>query len=32
MTSDPTLRPEKLPEDTAKALRPQMLAEFIGQA
>ncbi len=32
MSSDPTLRPEKLPEDTDKALRPQMLAEFIGQA
>ena len=32
MSSDPTLRPERLPEDTDKALRPQMLAEFIGQA
>jgi holliday junction DNA helicase RuvB len=32
MSSDPNLRPERLPEDTDKALRPQMLAEFIGQA
>jgi len=32
MSSDPTLRPERLPEDTDRALRPQMLAEFIGQA
>ena len=29
---NPDLRPERLPEDTDKALRPQMLAEFIGQA
>ena len=32
MTSDPTLRPERLPEDSDRALRPQMLHEFIGQA
>ncbi|MDZ4094911.1 MAG: Holliday junction branch migration DNA helicase RuvB [Paracoccaceae bacterium] len=36
MTSDPTLRPEKLPEDPApeidRALRPQVLADFVGQA
>ena len=31
MTSDPTLRPEKLPEDSDRALRPQVLEEFIGQ-
>lgn len=29
---DPTLRPEPLPEDADRALRPQKLAEFIGQA
>ncbi|GHF61634.1 Holliday junction branch migration DNA helicase RuvB [Seohaeicola zhoushanensis] len=29
---DPTLRPEPLPEDHDRALRPQMLSEFIGQA
>lgn len=29
---DPTLRPEPRPEDTDRALRPQMLEEFIGQA
>ncbi|WP_102108824.1 Holliday junction branch migration DNA helicase RuvB [Oceaniglobus roseus] len=29
---DPTLRPEKLPEDADRALRPQSLEEFIGQA
>ena len=29
---DPTLRPERRPEDADRALRPQMLAEFIGQA
>ena len=29
---NPDLRPERLPEDTDRALRPQMLAEFIGQA
>ena len=31
MEPDPSLRPEKLPEDTDRALRPQMLEEFIGQ-
>ena len=30
--SDPTLRPEPLPEDVDRALRPQMLDEFVGQA
>jgi holliday junction DNA helicase RuvB len=30
--SDPTLRPEMLPEDADRALRPQRLDEFIGQA
>ncbi|GFE65379.1 Holliday junction branch migration DNA helicase RuvB [Litoreibacter roseus] len=29
---DPTLRAEKQPEDTDRALRPQGLSEFIGQA
>lgn len=29
---DPTLRPEPRPEDNDRALRPQMLTEFIGQA
>ncbi|MEL6644322.1 MAG: Holliday junction branch migration DNA helicase RuvB [Pseudomonadota bacterium] len=29
---DPTLRPEAQPEDTDRALRPQTLGEFIGQA
>lgn len=29
---DPTLRPESLPEDADRALRPQVLGEFIGQA
>ena len=28
---DPTLRPEQLPEDADRALRPQSLDEFIGQ-
>ncbi len=28
---DPALRPEKLPEDFDRALRPQVLDEFIGQ-
>jgi Holliday junction DNA helicase RuvB len=32
MESDPTLRPERLPEDTDRALRPQALDAFIGQA
>lgn len=31
MSSDPALRPEKLPEDFDRALRPQVLDEFIGQ-
>ena len=29
---DPTLRPEQRPEDLDRALRPQVLDEFIGQA
>jgi len=29
---DPTLRPERMPEDIDRALRPQTLEEFIGQA
>ncbi len=29
---DPTLRAEKRPEDADRALRPQVLGEFIGQA
>ena len=29
---DPTLRPEKRPEDMDRAMRPQMLGDFIGQA
>ncbi len=29
---DPTLRPDAQPEDVDKALRPQTLGEFIGQA
>ncbi len=29
---DPTLRPETLPEDHDRALRPQVLDDFIGQA
>ncbi|MBI1416056.1 MAG: Holliday junction branch migration DNA helicase RuvB [Limimaricola sp.] len=29
---DPTLRPDPLPEDQDRALRPQRLDEFIGQA
>ena len=29
---DPTVRPAPLPEDTDRALRPQMLDEFVGQA
>ena len=28
---DPTLRAERLPEDVDRALRPQMLDEFVGQ-
>ncbi|GAA6208148.1 Holliday junction branch migration DNA helicase RuvB [Cognatishimia sp. WU-CL00825] len=31
-TPDPTLRPEPQPEDADRALRPQGLGEFIGQA
>ena len=30
-TPDPALRPDKLPEDGDRALRPQVLEEFIGQ-
>lgn len=30
--SDPMMRPDPLPEDTDRALRPQALDEFIGQA
>lgn len=29
---DPTLRPDRLPEDADRALRPQLLEEFVGQA
>jgi Holliday junction DNA helicase RuvB len=29
---DPTLRPDRQPEDADRALRPQLLDEFIGQA
>ena len=29
---DPTLRPDPLPEDRDRALRPQMLGDFVGQA
>ena len=29
---DPTVRPDPLPEDHDRALRPQMLDEFVGQA
>ena len=28
---DPTLRPEELPEDSDRSLRPKALSEFIGQ-
>jgi Holliday junction DNA helicase RuvB len=31
MTSDPALRPNPLPEDADRALRPQRLADFVGQ-
>ncbi|TCP60861.1 Holliday junction DNA helicase subunit RuvB [Rhodovulum bhavnagarense] len=31
-TPDPTLRPEAQPEDADRALRPQHLGDFIGQA
>jgi Holliday junction DNA helicase RuvB len=30
-TPDPTLRPDRQPDDADRALRPQMLDEFIGQ-
>jgi len=30
--ADPTLRPEPLPEDAERGLRPQALGDFIGQA
>ena len=30
--ADPTLRPEPLPEDNDRALRPRQLGDFIGQA
>ena len=29
---DPTVRPAPMPEDFDRALRPQMMAEFVGQA
>jgi holliday junction DNA helicase RuvB len=32
MTSDPIVRPDPLPEDRDRALRPQMLDDFVGQA
>ncbi|MBS0125556.1 Holliday junction branch migration DNA helicase RuvB [Thetidibacter halocola] len=32
MESDPTLRPQPMPDDRDRALRPQMLADFVGQA
>ncbi|WP_188791701.1 Holliday junction branch migration DNA helicase RuvB [Salipiger pallidus] len=32
MDPDPTLRPAPLPEDEGRALRPQMLDDFVGQA
>jgi holliday junction DNA helicase RuvB len=32
MEPDPTLRPDRQPEDTDRALRPQTLDDFIGQA
>ena len=32
MESDPTLRPDKRPEDMDRALRPQTLKAFVGQA
>ena len=32
MNPDPALRPEKLPEDFDRALRPQVLEDFVGQA
>jgi Holliday junction DNA helicase RuvB len=32
MSTDPILRPDPLPEDRDRALRPQMLDDFVGQA
>lgn len=32
MQPDPTLRPDVLPEDVDRAMRPQMLEDFVGQA
>ncbi|WP_420380547.1 Holliday junction branch migration DNA helicase RuvB [Marivita sp.] len=32
MSSDPIVRPDPLPEDRDRALRPQMLDDFVGQA
>ena len=32
ISSDPQLRPDRLPEDTDRALRPTALEEFVGQA
>ena len=32
MEPDPTLRPDSLPEDADRSLRPQVLVDFIGQA
>ena len=32
MESDPTVRGQPLPEDMDRALRPQTLADFVGQA
>ena len=32
MSSDPIMRPDPLPEDRDRALRPQMLDDFVGQA
>ncbi|MGJ8605722.1 MAG: Holliday junction branch migration DNA helicase RuvB [Marivita sp.] len=32
MPSDPIVRPDPLPEDRDRALRPQMLDDFVGQA
>ena len=32
MQPDPTLRPAGLPEDADRALRPQVLEDFVGQA
>jgi Holliday junction DNA helicase RuvB len=32
MSSDPIMRPDPLPEDRDRALRPQMLEDFVGQA